>query len=35
MARWPDTPRADLIALLLIFVLLPVLCWCAWWWINS
>jgi hypothetical protein len=30
MARWPDNWRSNLIAGLLIFVLLPVLCWLAW-----
>ena len=30
MARWPDSWRSNLIAGLLIFVLLPLLCWLAW-----
>ena len=30
MARWPDSRRSNLIAGLLIFVLLPLLCWLAW-----
>ena len=30
MARWPDNWRSNLIAGLLIFVLLPLLCWLAW-----
>ena len=30
MARWPDSGRSNLIAGLLIFVLLPLLCWLAW-----
>jgi len=34
MARWPDQFRSNLIAILLIFVLFPVLCWLAWWWVK-
>ncbi len=30
MARWPDSQRSNLIAGLLIFFMLPVLCWLAW-----
>lgn len=35
MARWPDNPRANFIALLLIFGLLPLLCWFAWWFVKG
>jgi hypothetical protein len=34
MARWPDNARANLIALLLIFVGVPVLCWLCWWFVH-
>lgn len=34
MARWPDHARANLIAILLIFVGLPLLCWLAWWYVK-
>lgn len=30
MARWPDNSRSNLYAALLMFVLLPLLCWLAW-----
>ena len=30
MARWPDNTRSTLIALAMIFVLLPLLCWLCW-----
>jgi hypothetical protein len=29
MARWPDSNRANLIIVALVFVLLPLLCWLA------
>jgi hypothetical protein len=35
MARWPDNARANLIALGMIFVLLPLLCWLAWWYVKQ
>ncbi len=35
MARWPDTPRANLIGLALIFGLFPLLAWLAWLWMKS
>lgn len=35
MARWPDNARSNLIALALIFGLLPVLCWLAWKWVQG
>jgi hypothetical protein len=31
MARWPNERRANLIAIGLIFVLFPCLCWLTWW----
>ena len=34
MARWPDNFRANLVGIALIFVVLPLLCWLAWWWVN-
>lgn len=35
MARWPDNPRANLIGFGLIFILLPLLCWLAWWFVKG
>jgi hypothetical protein len=35
MARWPDTWRSNAIALGVIFVLLPVLCLLAWWYVRG
>jgi len=35
MARWPDNSRANVIALLLIFGLLPLLCWLTWWFVKG
>jgi hypothetical protein len=34
MARWPDNFRANIVALILMFVLLPALCWLAWWYVK-
>jgi hypothetical protein len=34
MARWPDTPRSNKTALVLIFVALPLLCLLAWWFVQ-
>jgi hypothetical protein len=34
MARWPDNKRANLVALTLMLVLLPLLCWLAWWYVK-
>ena len=34
MARWPDERRAKLIALVLVFVLFPLLCWLSWKWLT-
>ena len=33
MGRWPDNTRATLITALLIFVLFPLLCLLAWWFV--
>jgi hypothetical protein len=30
MARWPDQMRSNITVLALIFVVLPLLCWLAW-----
>lgn len=35
MARWPDNIRATLLTALLIFVLFPLLCFLAWWFVTS
>jgi hypothetical protein len=35
VARWPDNTRANLTALALIFVLLPLLCWLCWWFVRG
>ena len=35
VGRWPDNSRANLIALALIFVLFPALCWFAWWFVKG
>jgi len=35
MARWPDNPRSILLTLLLIFLLFPLLCWLAWWYVRG
>jgi len=35
MARWPDNPRANLVALLMMLIILPALCWLAWWYVKS
>jgi hypothetical protein len=35
MARWPDNTRANLVSFALVFLLLPLLCWLAWWWMYS
>jgi hypothetical protein len=34
MGRWPDERRATLVTFLLIFVLLPLLAWLAWWFVR-
>jgi hypothetical protein len=35
MARWPDNSRSTWTAAVLIFVLLPALCWLCWWFVNG
>src|SRR5690606_4718915 len=35
MARWPDNWRSNLVALLMIFVILPLLCALAWWYVRG
>jgi hypothetical protein len=35
MARWPDNLRANVWAILLIFVGLPLLCWLAIWFVRG
>ena len=35
MARWPDNTRANLIAIGLMLVLLPLLCLWAWWFVRG
>jgi len=34
MARWPDDTRSTLTTFALIFLLLPALCWLAWWFVR-
>ena len=34
MARWPDNWKSNLLGFLIVFVLFPVLCWLAWWWMG-
>jgi hypothetical protein len=35
MARWPDNARSNLIAIALIFLGLPALCWLCWWFVRG
>ncbi len=35
MGRWPDNTRSNLIAFLLMFVLFPLLCLFAWWFVRG
>ncbi len=35
MARWPDQWHSNLVALAAIFVLLPLLCLLAWWFVRG
>jgi hypothetical protein len=35
MARWPDTTRSNVIALVMIFGLFPLLCLLAWWFVRG
>lgn len=34
MARWPDNLRATLVTALLVFVVFPLLCFLAWWYVT-
>ncbi|RMG33836.1 MAG: hypothetical protein D6725_15180 [Planctomycetota bacterium] len=34
MGRWPDSTRATIATALLLFVVFPLLCWLAWWWVG-
>jgi len=35
MARWPDDRKANLIAVVLVFILFPLLCWLSWRWLTQ
>jgi len=35
MARWPDNWKSNLLGFLIVFVLFPLLCWLAWWWLQG
>jgi hypothetical protein len=35
MARWPDNLRSNLVGIGLVFVLFPVLCWLALWYVRG
>jgi hypothetical protein len=34
MARWPDNWKSNVIGFLIVFVLFPLLCFLAWWWMR-
>ncbi len=34
MGRWPDNTRATVTTAILLFVVFPLLCWLAWWWVR-
>jgi hypothetical protein len=34
MARWPDKTRSTLLTFVLIFILFPLLCFLAWWFVR-
>lgn len=34
MGRWPDSQRSNLVTFLLMFVLTPILCALAWWFVK-
>lgn len=34
MARWPDNLKSNVVGFIIVFVLFPILCWLAWWWLN-
>jgi hypothetical protein len=35
MARWPDNGISNFVRFVIVFVLFPLLCWLAWWWLNQ
>ena len=35
MARWPDNFRSNLATLAIVFVLFPLLCLLAWWYVRG
>ena len=35
MARWPDTPQGTWVTFALIFLLFPLLCALAWWFVKG
>jgi hypothetical protein len=35
MARWPDDPRSIVTTMLLVFVVFPLLCFLAYWYIRG
>lgn len=35
MGRWPDNTRSTIITFVLIFVLFPLLCYLAWWFVAG
>ncbi len=34
MGRWPDDSRSQLWTFLIMFVLFPLFCWLAWWFVK-
>lgn len=34
MGRWPDKPRSQWATFGILFVLFPLLCWLAWWFVR-
>ena len=34
MGRWPDDKRSQLSTFVIMFVLFPLLCWLAWWFVK-
>jgi hypothetical protein len=35
MARWPDNLRSNLVTMALVFILLPLLCLLAYWYVRG
>jgi hypothetical protein len=35
MARWPDNWRSNALAVAMIVIVLPLLCWLAWWFVRG